>query len=30
MSDVTNHLEKREQKKEDKELFDYNWLDDEE
>ena len=30
MSDVTNHLEKREQKKEEKELFDYNWLDDEE
>ena len=30
MQDVNNHLEKRETKKEDSELFDYNWLDDEE
>lgn len=30
VKDVTNHLEKREPKKEDSELFDYNWLDDEE
>lgn len=30
MKDVSNHLEKRETKKEESELFDYNWLDDEE
>ena len=30
MKDVNNHLENRERKKEDSELFDYNWLDDEE
>ncbi len=30
MNDVNNHLAKRETKKEDSELFDYNWLDDEE
>ena len=30
MNDVNNHLEKKEVKKEDSELFDYNWLDDEE
>ena len=30
MNDVNNHLEKKETKKEDSELFDYNWLDDEE
>ncbi len=31
MNDVNNHLEKREiREKEDSELFDYNWLDDEE
>ena len=31
MQDVNNHLEKRNtEKKEDSELFDYNWLDDEE
>ena len=30
MNDVNNHLEKKEPKKEDSELFDYNWLDDEE
>ena len=30
MNDVNNHLEKRKTKKEDSELFDYNWLDDEE
>ena len=30
MNDVNNHLENRERKKEDSELFDYNWLDDEE
>lgn len=30
MNDVNNHLEKKEAKKEDSELFDYNWLDDEE
>ena len=30
MKDVNNHLEKRETKKEESELFDYNWLDDEE
>lgn len=28
MSDVNKHLENREEKKEKKELFDYNWLDD--
>ena len=30
MEDVNNHLIKREPKKEESELFDYNWLDDEE
>lgn len=30
MHDVNNHLERKEVKKEDSELFDYNWLDDEE
>ena len=30
MKDVNNHLENRERKKEDSELFDYNWLDDDE
>ena len=30
MNDVNNHLKTREPKKEDSELFDYNWLDDEE
>ena len=30
MEDVNNHLIKRESKKEESELFDYNWLDDEE
>ena len=29
MNDVNNHLKMREPKKEDSELFDYNWLDDE-
>ena len=29
MNDVNNHLKTREPKKEDSELFDYNWLDDE-
>ena len=29
MNDVNNHLKTRETKKEDSELFDYNWLDDE-
>ena len=30
MADINNHLEKRNTiKKEDSELFDYNWLDDE-
>ena len=29
MNDVNNHLRKKEEKKEDSELFDYNWLDDE-
>lgn len=29
MEDVNNHLIKREPKKEESELFDYNWLDDE-
>ena len=29
MNDVNNHLKTRELKKEDSELFDYNWLDDE-
>lgn len=28
MSDVSTHLENREEKEEKKELFDYNWLDD--
>ncbi len=30
MNEVNNHLEKKDVKKEDSELFDYNWLDDEE
>ncbi len=30
MGDVNNHLEKKEDKNKGKELFDYNWLDDEE
>ena len=30
MNDVNNHLRKRDEKKEESELFDYNWLDDEE
>lgn len=30
MNDVNNHLRKKDEKKEDSELFDYNWLDDEE
>ena len=30
MNEVNNHLEKKNVKKEDSELFDYNWLDDEE
>ena len=30
LNDVNKHLERKDEKKEDSELFDYNWLDDEE
>ena len=29
MNDVNNHLQRSDEKKEESELFDYNWLDDE-